>query len=121
MSRSWWLFLGDMIASAESVLSEVDGLTREEFDADERVRKIILLDLLTLGEAAKHIPEEVRARYPEITWRKIVGLRDVIAHSYYRLDEDVIWNIATTMMGNLRSVLVQIAGEEHPEELAGGG
>ena len=119
MSRNWRLFLADMSESADSILAEVAGLSREAFDADSRVRKIILHDLPVLGEAAKHVPEEVRARHPEVPWRKIAGLRDVIAHSYYRLDDDVIWNIATSSLHTLKPALEKIAAEEDGEGSAG--
>jgi len=111
VSRDWRLFLDDMLEAADSVLSEVDGLPRDRFNEDSRVRKIILHDFLVMGEAAKHIPDETRARYPRVPWRKIAGLRDVIAHSYFSLDVDVIWNIATSILPEVRPLLEQIIRE----------
>jgi uncharacterized protein with HEPN domain len=115
VSRDWRLFLDDMREAADSVLSEMDGLSRDRFDEDARLRKIILHDFLVMGEAAKHIPDETRARYPKVPWRKIAGLRDVIAHSYFSLDVDVIWNIAASVLPEVRPMLERII-RELPEE-----
>lgn len=48
-----------------------------------------------VGEAAKHLPTELTQQYPEIPWRSICGFRDVLAHSYFRAEESIIWDAAT--------------------------
>jgi uncharacterized protein with HEPN domain len=52
-----------------------------------------LRNLEILGEAAKKIPEGVCRRYPEVDWRGIAGLRDVVAHAYFALDNATLWKI----------------------------
>ena len=54
-----------------------------------------LRNLEVIGEAAKHIPEEVRKRHPSVPWRKISGFRDIAAHEYFGIDTDVVWNLIT--------------------------
>ena len=53
----------------------------------------VIRNLEILGEAAKHIPPQVRSRHPQIEWRKIAGMRDVIAHEYVGVDEDILWDV----------------------------
>lgn len=88
MSRNWRLFLADMIESADRIIADTATITREDFDANDTVRDAVLLRLLTMGEAAKQVPDVLKARYPEVEWRKIAGFRDVIAHSYFRINQD---------------------------------
>lgn len=47
-----------------------------------------------LGEAAKHVPDEIRAQHPAIPWRKMTGLRDILAHDYFAVDSAILWDVA---------------------------
>ena len=63
--------------------------------ADEKTFDAVMRDLEIIGEAAKHIPPEVRAQHPEIDWQKIAGLRDIVVHEYFGLDVEIIWDVIT--------------------------
>lgn len=52
-----------------------------------------LFRLQTIGEAANNLPEEIKARYPEIPWRDIVDFRNLLAHRYWRIDLSIVWAI----------------------------
>ncbi|MCS7065267.1 MAG: DUF86 domain-containing protein [Fimbriimonadales bacterium] len=80
MSRSIKLFLQDMLECASKVVRYTQQMTQEEFFASDLVHDAVLRNLEILGEAAKHIPDEVRNKYPQIDWRGIAGLRDILAH-----------------------------------------
>jgi uncharacterized protein with HEPN domain len=68
-------------------------MTFEDFLADERTFDAVMRNLQIIGEAAKNVPPEIRVRYPEIEWRKIAGLRDVLAHAYFTLENETLWDI----------------------------
>ena len=73
-ARNWSLFLQDMQLCCIKVLRYSQGLTRQQFLADEML--------------VKQIPPAVRERHPQLPWRRIAGLRDVLAHAYFGLEED---------------------------------
>ncbi|HEY0784155.1 MAG TPA: DUF86 domain-containing protein [Thermoanaerobaculia bacterium] len=93
MSRSWELFLRDMLEAARRVVRYTAGRQVETFAADEMAYDATLRNLEVLGEAAKNIPEEIRQRYPDVDWRGIAGLRDILAHAYFALDDATLWRI----------------------------
>lgn len=101
MSRDPALYLQDMRDGAGKIRRYTANMSFQEFLADEKTFDAVLRNLEIVGEAAKHVPEEVRMRYPGVAWRKIAGLRDIVAHRYFGVDQDVIWDIVQTKIGEL--------------------
>jgi uncharacterized protein with HEPN domain len=116
MSRDYRLYLDDMRESCEKILRYTRGLTFEQFLHDEKTFDAVVRNLEIIGEAAKHIPPEVRSRHPAVEWPKIAGLRDVVAHEYFGLDEDILWDIVQShvpvLLGDVQRIL---AAEESQE------
>ncbi len=93
MSRSWELFLVDIEEAAAKIQRRTHGLSLEEFVANDLLYDAVVRNLEVIGEAAKGIPDEVRSRTPTIDWRRIAGLRDILAHAYFAIDNDTLWDI----------------------------
>lgn len=87
------MYLDDMIEAVENVIEFSTGMERDEFFRDKKSRDATLRNLEILGEAAKKIPDHIRLLNPEIPWRRIAGLRDVLAHDYFGLDEGILWDV----------------------------
>lgn len=111
MSREYRLFLEDMRKACDKVIRFTQQLTREQFVADEKTFDAVMRDLEIIGEAAKHIPPEVRAQYPDVDWRKMSGLRDVVIHEYFGIDVELIWDIITHEVPGLLPRLNRILSE----------
>lgn len=95
MSRSWRLFLEDIIDAATKIERRVKGKSFEEFVADDVLYDSVIRNLEIIGEAAKGIPDSVRERLPEIEWRRIAGLRDILSHAYFAIDDTIVWEIVS--------------------------
>jgi len=73
----------------------------DSFVKNEMAYDAVLRNLEIIGEAAKHIPDEVRRRYPDIAWREMAGLRDILTHAYFGLDDEVLWDIVQNEVPSL--------------------
>lgn len=91
--REWRFYLDDMIAFAEKVLAYTDGLDQAAFVADDLTYDATLRNLELIGEAASHIPEEVRTVHDGIPWRMIIATRNRLIHGYLGIDDDTLWSI----------------------------
>ena len=94
------------------VLRYCDGMNAEQFAADELVTDAVLRNIELLGEAAKQIPNAVRDRHPTVPWRRIAGLRDVLAHAYFGLEDETIWQIVSISVPALADQLNAVAHAE---------
>lgn len=110
MSRDWKLYLDDIREACERVGRYVQEMEKTSFLSDEKTYDAVLRNLEVIGEAAKYLPEEVKAQHPEINWRKVVGLRDVIAHAYFGLNHAVLWDIVSRKVPELLECVRKIPG-----------
>jgi uncharacterized protein with HEPN domain len=119
-NRDWTLFLNDMQRFCSRVLRYADGLTAEQFEVNDMANDAVLRNLELLGEAAKQIPDEVRSRHPQVPWRRVAGLRDVLAHAYFGLEDETIWQVVSSSVPALAAQLDAVAlAEGLPGSLRG--
>ena len=111
MSRDLRQYCRDIIDAAGRIEESVAGLDYEAFVEDRMRTESILYNLLIIGEAVKQIPAAVRDEHPEIEWRRIAGMRDVLVHGYFVTRMPIVWQVATTRMTGLRLVAGQIFDE----------
>ena len=90
----------------EGVLGEIK--TREKFIGNETVRRAVAMTLINIGELARNVNMETRKSINHIPFRKIIGMRDVAAHGYLRLDFEAIWITITQDVPQLKEQLQDI-------------
>ncbi len=96
MSRDLSLYLTDILNSIQKIEDYPKYMDYDALLKDSRTFDAVVHNLQIIGEATKQIPDEIREKYSSIEWRKIAGLRDVIAHSYFTINPKIVWDIITT-------------------------
>ena len=94
MSRDALLYVADVVAAGDAILRYIDGVSFEAFAANDEKRAAVERQVFVIGEAAARLPDEWKHRRPEIPWRKIVGLRNLLAHGYWVIDAEELWDVA---------------------------
>jgi len=89
--RDQKVWLADIVDASERILSYVSGMDEGAFRADRRTVDAVVRNLEVIGEAVKQVSVEMRALAPEIEWRRIAGLRDILIHAYFGIDEGIVW------------------------------
>ena len=114
-SRDWLFYIDDMIGFAEKVIKYTSGLEESEFTERGLVYDGVLRNLELIGEAATHIPREVRERYAEIPWRLIIATRNQLIHGYLGVDDETLWSIVKGNVVTLLPLLITLQDEEGNE------
>lgn len=112
MSRDPRLYLDDMLDCARRILEYTRGIDFASFRTHGMVYDAVLRNLEILGEAAKNVPIDLRERYPQVAWRAIAGLRDVLAHHYFGLEDETLWDIVCNKLAPLIQVVEQLLKDE---------
>ena len=120
MSRSAGLRVGDMLDAARAAFAWCDGVSAAELAADPMRLAAVEWQLLVLGEAAKAVPEDVRALAPDVNWRRIVRLRDFLAHGYASIEPDELWEVVTTHVARDLPTLERLMLELLKRDASGG-
>ncbi len=106
MSRREELRLRDIVAAIATIRSHVaDG------ELDRKTSDAVLYNLMVIGEAVAQISEGTRAAATEIPWTKVVGLRNLVAHEYFRVDLDVIQSILSEQLDQLEETAKRLLDE----------
>ena len=96
------------ILEAISAIERHGNCDRMTFENDELRQGWFVRHLQIIGEAAQALPEEIRALAPEIPWREIVGMRNVLVHGYFEIDADIVWDAAKRDLPPLKAAVERL-------------
>jgi uncharacterized protein with HEPN domain len=111
MKRDSSFFLDDILENINLIEESLSKLNKKEFLKDRMVQDATIRRLEVIGESAKNIQQNVKEKYPEVEWKKIVGTRDRIIHAYFITDLDIIWNIIKRDIPKLKKQIEKIKEE----------
>ncbi|MBL7070711.1 MAG: DUF86 domain-containing protein [Candidatus Omnitrophica bacterium] len=91
--RDHRLYIDDILEALRRIEEYTDRLSLEKLKTNNLVIDGVVRNLEIIGEAAKNIPTSIKEKYSEIEWKKIAGLRNILAHEYFGIDVDILWDI----------------------------
>lgn len=94
MSLSPHEYLKHILDEIDYILPQTTKTDFQSFLRDETLQRAFVRSLEIIGEAAKKLPDSMRAGYPDVEWRKVTGMRDRLIHDYFGVDHTIVWDVA---------------------------
>jgi uncharacterized protein with HEPN domain len=104
--RTLQIYFDDILDSILLIENYIEGISKNEFELNEEKQDAVIRRLEIIGEAIEHIPEDVREKYPDIPWKQIAGLRDVVIHEYFGVSISRIWNVLINDLSKLKETII---------------
>ena len=109
--RDYRLYLEDILKAIKSVDKYTKDLTFGKFKKNKLVIDAVVRNLEIVGEAAKNVPVDIRNKFPEIEWKKISGLRDILTHEYFGVDLQILWDVVKNKLPDLKKEISKLLKE----------
>ncbi|MFB5762568.1 HepT-like ribonuclease domain-containing protein [Paenibacillus medicaginis] len=103
--------LMDILESINRIESYLLNVEYENFLATQMLLDAVVRNLEIIGEAARNINDEVKNKYPEVPWRNMIGLRNILIHEYFGIDESIVWEVATRNLQEIKPLIVKAIQE----------
>jgi len=108
MPRDYKAYINDILEAIDRIESYTENLTIDGFSESKLYQDAIVRNLEIIGEAVKRLPKELIKKYPEIEWKKIAGLRDILVHAYFGIDIEIVWDIVQNKIPELKDQILLI-------------
>lgn len=108
MNRKEHIIMQKVISEIDVIKLMIQGLDEEGFMRDEKTQRAVAMTLINIGELVKALPMDLRTQFPEIPWRAITGLRDIVAHKYQTLKMADIWLTVNSDIPPLKTMFIDI-------------
>jgi len=112
MPRDYRLYLDDILECCTKIRQFTEGMSLEEFMRDVKTQDAVIRNFEVIGEAANHLPQEIRSLYHNIEWAKIVGFRNMLIHEYFGIKLDTVWSAIEMKLPDLEEQTKALLGEE---------
>jgi len=108
MKRDIRVYIEDILESIAKIEQYGKTITKNDFLENTQIQDAVLRRLEIIGEAVKNIPQAFRDKYPQIPWKNIAGMRDVLIHEYFGVNIDRTWKVVTEDIFDLRSKILRV-------------
>lgn len=107
--RNIELFIKDVFDSIDKINGYVSNINDgNELKKNKQAYDAVMMNFIIIGEAVKNIYEDVQKNYPDVEWREIMAMRNILVHEYWGVDEKVIWNAVKKNLPELKEIILRI-------------
>lgn len=101
-------FVSDIQEAIRRIADYTSGMTYEAFLADTKTQDAVIRNLEIIGEAAKNLSEQLKAKHATIPWKGMAGIRDKLIHHYFGVNLDIVWQVVTSELSPVIAPLAEI-------------
>ncbi len=103
MHRDFRLYIDDILDAIGQIRVYTEGVDETAFKKDRKTQDAVIRNLEIIGEAARSLPQPVQESTPDVEWRKIKGLRNILIHEYFGINLPIVWDIVENKLSPLES------------------
>lgn len=113
--RQWRLLVQDILGAVAVIRDYTTGLDQTSFVSDRKTVDAVLYNIEVIGEAVSVLPDDIKSRHMQIPWRDIRNMRNVLAHVYFGVDLERVWDVVEHDLGDIERKLQALLAAEGPE------
>ena len=107
------IFLRHILDAIGDIRESMKNLSKKEFEENKDVKDATVRRIEVIGEAVKNLPNSLKKKYKDVSWKEIVGTRDKMIHHYFGVDFDIVWDIVKEDLPELKKEITRILEEEN--------
>lgn len=104
--------LTDILESINKIEIYTQGIDFDSFCNNTMMFDAVIRNLEIMGEAARSTPDEMKIKYPAIPWKQMIGVRNILIHEYFGIDNTIIWQIIKTNLPEIKPIILNALQEE---------
>ncbi|MBI5185764.1 MAG: DUF86 domain-containing protein [Nitrospinae bacterium] len=105
-------YLRHILDETKYIIPHAKKLDKHLFKKDETLKRAFVRCLEIIGEATKKVPSDFKSKYPNIEWKEMAGMRDLLIHNYFGIDYDIVWDVVANKIPELQEKIEEIFGNE---------